>query len=124
MIVELEERHISDIAYAQVLAWKKAFKRILSDKNLASLQVEDFERNWKQIIQQTQRKNLVWLTEEGKAVGFVSFGKPKDKNESADLEIYGIYVHPDYWNQKVGFGLMKSATDYIQQHSMGSKVIL
>ncbi|MEM8968475.1 MAG: GNAT family N-acetyltransferase [Bacteroidota bacterium] len=124
MIVELEENRISDIAYAQMLAWQKAFSGILSEGLLASLKAEDFENIWKKIIQQAERKNLVWLNEEGKAFGFVSFGKPKDEKESADFEIYGIYVHPDHWNQKVGFKLMKSTTDYIHQHSPKSKVIL
>ncbi|WKN42422.1 GNAT family N-acetyltransferase [Tunicatimonas pelagia] len=123
MIVELKERHISDVAYAQMLAWQKAFEGILSEELLVRLQAEDFESNWKKIIQQTERKNLVWLNEED-AVGFVSFGEPKDEKESADFEIYGIYVHPNYWNRKVGFELMKAAIDRIQQYSPESTVVL
>jgi len=124
MIIEFKEDKISDIAKAQVFAWKKAFKGILSDKLLSNLVIEKFEENWRRILTQRERKNFIWLDEDEEGVGFISFGKPKDKNELADFEIYGIYVHPKYWEKGIGYKLMKHAMNFIKELDSSAKIVL
>lgn len=124
MIQELQEQHIPDIAEAHVEAWRVAFKDILSAELLQSLEVEDFRANWETIIQFKERKNYIYQVDQGKAVGFVSFGIPKDDQETADWEIYGIYVHPQYWGKGIGYALMKYALDQLKELRKGSEVVL
>ena len=124
MIIEFKEDKINDIAKAQVLAWKKTFKGILSDKLLSNLIVEKFEENWKRILLQKERKNFIWLNEYEEGLGFISFGKPKDKNELADFEIYGIYVHPQYWKKGIGFKLMKYGINSMKKLNPSAKIVL
>ena len=57
-------------------------------------------------------------------VGFISFGKPKDKNESADFEIYGIYVHPKYWGKGIGYKLMEFVMNSIKKLEPSGKIVL
>ncbi len=124
MIVKLTSQHIPDIAKAQVLAWQKAFQGILSAATLNDLKIADFEANWRQIILQTQRTNYIWLTADQQAVGFVSFGPPKDPKETLPYEIYGIYVHPDFWHQKIGYELMKAAVDDLRTKDAKEAIML
>lgn len=122
MIRYLESKYINDIATAHLLAWQKGFKNILSDQLLEKLRKEDFISNWEKILLRKGRTNLIFVEKE-KAVGFVSFGKPYE-DEEADMEIYGIYVHPDYWHQKIGYQLMKTAISKIKNEHLGPNVIL
>lgn len=101
MIAELTNEYIPNIAEAQVSAWQAAFKGILSDELLSDLIVEDFADNWRKIITQKERKNWIWVNEEDKAVGFVSFGKPKDEKESADFEIMEYMFIPNFGERKL-----------------------
>jgi len=100
---------------------KKAFKGILSEKFLSGLLVENFAENWKKILTQKERGNYIWLNEKEEGLGFISLGKPKDKKERADFEIYGIYVHPEYWNRKIGYEIMKFTIDSIKQSILQPK---
>lgn len=124
MISEFKEENIKDIAKSQLLSWKKAFKGILSNQLLSNLEVRDFENNWENILTQKERKNFVWLNEDRKGIGFISYGKPKDRSEIADYEIYGIYVHPKYWGNKIGYELMNFALISMRRIKPSSKTIL
>jgi len=124
MIIELKADKINDIATAQVLAWRKAFEGILSEKLLSNLVIEEFVENWKWIILDKERKNFIWLNELQEGLGFISFGKPKDKNEPADFEIYGIYIHPIHWGKGIGHKLMTYALNSIKELKPSAKVVL
>lgn len=108
MIKFLEEEHIEDVATAQLRAWQKAFRGILSDHQLDHLQLEDFIKSWQAIIHQTDRNNLVYLDNQERAQGFISYG-PSREPFSIEAEIYGIYVHPEHWRKKIGLALMVEA---------------
>ena len=124
MIIEFKEDRVYEIAKAQVYAWRIAFKGILSEKLLSSLIIENFAENWKRILTQRDRKNYIWLNELGEGVGFISYGKPNNKNETVDFEIYGIYVHPEYWGKRIGYELMKFAVDSLAELKPSAKIIL
>jgi hypothetical protein len=58
MIVEFKKKYIIDIANAQVLSWKVAFKGILSQKILSNLKIENFIENWKKYYFKQKEKIL------------------------------------------------------------------
>ena len=124
MIQSLIEKYIPDISAAHVAAWQKAFRGILSDELLDNIKVEDFEQGWKHNISKKERTNLIWVTENDKAVGFVSFGKSYDKAGKIQTEIYGIYVHPNHWGKGIGYQLMKNAVSKISVEENSNGVIL
>lgn len=124
MVRKFTKEHISDVAEAQVLSWREAFQGILSDSLLTNLQVETFEANWINILRQEGRQNFIWTTPSNKAIGFISFGPPKKKQEDADFEIYGIYVHPNHWKQGIGNALLSFARKSIRQLNPTANIIL
>jgi len=124
MIIPLEEKYILDISVAHVAAWQRAFRGILSDEQLDNLQVDDFAKGWQHNIYKKGRTNLIWVAANDKAVGFVSFGKPYNKEEKINSEIYGFYVHPDFWKKRIGYQLMKNAVLKISKQENFNGVIL
>ena len=125
MVRTLVEKHIPDIALAQKLAWQKAFRGILSDRQLDELRVQDFAAGWQQIILRPERTNLIFhLPASGRAIGFLSYGPPYAANETATTEIYGLYVHPAYWGTGSGIALMDRAIIDIRSKRQGGAIIL
>jgi len=124
MITQLNHQHIPAIARTQRLAWQVGFRRILSDEVLAGLQDRDFEENWRSVLQQPDRQNLVWCDADAVARGFVSYGPPKDRTDPADTEIYGIYLHPEYWGQGIGHQLLDRAMTNFREDHPTARVII
>ena len=124
MIKRLEAKYIDDVAVAHKLAWQKAFRGVLSDMLLDALTDNEFIDSWNTIVTRLERTNLVKVTEEDKAVGFVSFGPPYDEQEAIGSEVYGIYVHPDHWNNKVGYELIMTAIEELTKKDGYNGVIL
>jgi ribosomal protein S18 acetylase RimI-like enzyme len=54
-------------------------------------------------------------------VGFVRSGPSRDNDDDPGQvgEIYAIYVHPDYWGRRVGYTLLQTATQQLQQQGFG-----
>lgn len=105
---------IPAVACANVAAWQKAFRGILSDRLLDDLTQDRFEENWKNSLQRPRRTNLVVEAEQG-VIGFVAFGPASDGTGNG--EVYGIYVHPDHWRMGAGSLLMAAALEALK--SMG-----
>lgn len=124
MIVEFQKEHINDIAEAQLLAWQKAFKGILSKNLLSRLTVNSFKQHWPSILKDTERRNMVWLNSRQQAVGFVAYGPPADNHEPANFELYGLYVHPEYWRRGIGSRLVEYAIAFIRVKHSPTTIVL
>ena len=124
MIKRLEAKYIYDIAAAHRLAWQKAFKGILSDTLLDGLRDNEFVTGWQDIITRAERTDLVKVLKGCKAIGFVSFGPPYHQDENSNAEIYGIYVHPNYWNQGIGCELVKETIQDLSKKDDYNGVVL
>lgn len=124
MIKRLEAKYISDIANVHRLAWQKAFKGILSDTLLSSLTDQEFAEHWSNTITQVDRTNLIKVMGDDKAIGFVSFGPSRAVQETVRSEIYGLYLHPAYWNQMIGYELISQAIEYLTKENDYNGIIL
>jgi RimJ/RimL family protein N-acetyltransferase len=114
MIIQLEEKHLEDIALTHLLTWQKAFKGILSENLLNRLDKNEFLYSWQQVIKNKERNNYVALSDEEKAIGFISFGPYNNDKNNKCAEIYGIYVNPDYWRRGYAKSLMKKAISELE----------
>lgn len=123
MIVELQPEHISDVAEVQLLAWRETYREILGEALLSELKVAAFESNWKAMLTNPLRRNYVWVDGNNQAAGFISYGPPRAGTAQANFEIYGIYVHPAYWNRGIGFQLMQHVLALLQEESPSVRVL-
>lgn len=122
MILPMQASHIEAIAKAQMLAWQSAFRGILSDHQLDSLSYTRFVENWRKILGNPQRHNLVKVSKDHRALGFVSWGPCRDNPEMG--EIYGLYVHPDWWRKGIGQALMLAALEQLTRETGYQQVCL
>jgi ribosomal protein S18 acetylase RimI-like enzyme len=99
-----------------VAAWRAAYRGILSDAFLDGLDVKRIEQAWVEIVESSDRANLVVEVDE-RAIGFVGFGAARDEDtDPAQVaEVYGIYVHPDHWRTGAGSALMEAALEQLHQ---------
>jgi ribosomal protein S18 acetylase RimI-like enzyme len=115
---------IPGVARAHIVAWQRAFRGILSDKLLDGLSVERSEAAWREIIQRENRTNLV-AERNGVVLGYVAFGPAHDCD--ADMpppgEIYGIYVHPEYWRLGAGRSMLFQALERLKEQGFARVIV-
>ena len=94
--------------------WKWAYRGILPDQYLQSLELEHERRLqvWRRLLGQDVARFAVWVAEEGEElVGFASTGPSRAEGAPyAAAELYSIYLLERVAGTGIGHELLKSAT--------------
>ena len=108
-MIKIRQATIKDaekIAYIKVITWKDTYKNLLDASYLSRLKVTQATiRKWeKRIVNAKNKKTFIWVAlESNQIVGFLWGGESRvPKIEKLDLEIYGLYVLPQYQHQGIG----------------------
>lgn len=97
------------LATIHVSSWQAAYVLMLPADYLASLCVSDREASWISILATSASRTLI-AKQNGKALGFVSFGHCRDRDASACKgEVWALYVAPQSWSAGVGWTLWEAA---------------
>ncbi|MCB0196595.1 MAG: GNAT family N-acetyltransferase [Anaerolineae bacterium] len=117
--MNIRPAQISDataIAEVHVASWQTAYRGILPDKMLDNLSVETRAKNWRAWLDESRGQTIV-VEVEGQVVGFVMFGRTRDKDVDLNAvgEIYAIYLHPDVWRQGYGRSLVNAVKSALQR---------
>ena len=97
LIREANELDAPGIARVQVDAWRTTYKAIVPDSYLTSLNYENREQRWQQILASDENHfAFVAETEDKQIVGFASAGKNREPSEDFAGELYAIYVLENY----------------------------
>lgn len=105
------------IAQIHVETWQSAYRGLLSDEYLNSLDVAQKTANWRQrLFELKELKQVFVALVADEIVGFIWFGE----NQDADLlgsvgEMYAIYVHPSSQNQGVGKSLIQFGIETLKK---------
>jgi GNAT superfamily N-acetyltransferase len=100
------------IAEVAVRGWQTAYRGLMPDDFLAGLSVAGREAAWRDMLDcDTDGGVLAWLAErDGRAVGFVSSGPPRDKDMPLPgAELYAIYVLTEEGRSGIGRALLQTA---------------
>ena len=89
------------LAVLHVETWRAAYRGLLPEALLASLDVDSREQNWRQILSEG---DAVMVAERGShLLGFSSYGTSRDDDASPGVgELFAIYVSPAAWGTGVG----------------------
>ena len=100
------------IAEVHVASWRAAYRGLLPDDLIASLDVSLRERRWRSILHQPEWTLLVAGEQATSAVvGFACCGPSRDDDAEATTgEVTAIYAHPDVWGRGVGAALLSAST--------------
>ena len=109
------------IAEVHVASWRSAYCGLIDQQVLDELSVSTRADGWRLILSEiavprpremTPHRILVADVDE-RIVGWASFGAGRDKGMTDQGEIAGLYVHPEFWSQKIGHALMVSAEQHL-----------
>ena len=103
------------VADIHTRAWQVAYKGILDQKLLDTIDVMEREVMWRdKLIPNEDRTNLV-LEVEAEIKGWSAFGRSVDDSEAQEL--IGIYVDPLYFREGVGTELWRATSEHMLKQS-------
>ncbi|HSI21242.1 MAG TPA: GNAT family N-acetyltransferase [Verrucomicrobiae bacterium] len=105
------------IAEIHVKTWQSAYRGIIPDSYLDTLDIEKRKLNWEKILGEPSNHQHTFIAEDGeKVVGFTSVGTARNEagNEEGQGELYAIYVSPDYKGNGVGTLLIGKAKELLR----------
>jgi GNAT superfamily N-acetyltransferase len=105
------------LAYVHVHSWRTTYKGIVSENYLQSLSIEEREQKWVQILSGTHHTYVCEL-DDGKIIGFVSFGK--ERSGEYEGELYAIYLLEEYQGKGIGKELLKIAATRLKEQGYNS----
>jgi ribosomal protein S18 acetylase RimI-like enzyme len=106
------------VAVVHVETWRAAYQGLISQKVLDALRVDQREDRWSSWIvsslsgHPTEGVNgpshtMLIAEVDGRVAGWASFGAGRDDGTTGLGELAGLYVHPEYWSQKIGHALIE-----------------
>ena len=96
-------------AYVHWKSWQDAYSGLIDRTYLDNLTIEkctDMAFCWP--------NNILIAKENDKVVGFVGYGVCKDLPEAG--EVFAIYILKEYYDKKIGFGLMHAALEKLSEY--------
>ncbi|GAC70227.1 GNAT family N-acetyltransferase [Gordonia soli] len=105
------------VARVHVDAWRTAYRELVPASVLDELDAERGAARWSEWISASSegrptdacadiQHRLLVAEVDGRIIGWSSYGAGRDKGVSHLGEIAGLYVHPQFWSQKVGHALI------------------
>ena len=93
------------IAHVQVETWRSAYRGIVPDAYLASLDVGLRAERWLDLLNSPESILLVGASDET-VVGFATGGPIREPVQACDAELYAIYVLPQFQRNILGSCLL------------------
>ena len=103
------------LAIVHVRTWQVAYRGLIPDETLDSLDVADRAARWRASIAKDQ-SDIYVAVHDGSIIGFCSIGPSRDEAETnSDVgELTSLYVDPDHWREGAGRALCDAATAQAQ----------
>lgn len=96
------------VARVHVEAWRSAYRGIIPQEFLDSLDVRQRARNY--TFDAESATHLTWIAlEGGTVVGFVTVGQSRETDTLSLGEVQALYVATDRWRSGVGSTLLEKA---------------
>ncbi len=120
IIRNIEEKDIPDVVDIQIRGWQTAYKNIIDEKFLQSMDRE------KKIEKQKQEyKNTSFIVAElaGQVVGYCRYLENNDYQQNIDCEIRALYVKPELKYQGIGSQLVTFVINEFKQKNKTKMII-
>jgi ribosomal protein S18 acetylase RimI-like enzyme len=92
--------------------WRTAYDGIMPRAYLASLSIDERERNWQRNLGDRAAANTWVVEESGTVVGWISVGRSRDADAQWSTgEVWAIYVDSGCWRRGLGRLLWRQAED-------------
>ncbi|HZD21890.1 MAG TPA: GNAT family N-acetyltransferase [Acidimicrobiia bacterium] len=95
------------LADVHVTTWQRAYEGIFPSSFLAGLDRKARAKSWRRQLETGARVNVIGEP----VVGFCFAGNSDDEGWG---EVFAIYVHPDHWDQGLGFQLLRAGESQLR----------
>ena len=110
----------TEISRAHVLAWQSAYRGIIGDDTLASLDIEQRAQSWRRDLSSPSADvEVLVVCVDDRVVGFSVYGTPREPAEPETGELRAINLRPDYWSQGLGFELFQESLSGLRRLGYG-----
>jgi ribosomal protein S18 acetylase RimI-like enzyme len=99
------------IAGVHINAWLTTYRGLMPDALLGGLSVTRQRDMWDSALRQPKRTQTVVAEDNGKVIGFASFGPEPGNDFRYQGELYSIYIVEAYQRQGTGRSLMRAAAE-------------
>jgi GNAT superfamily N-acetyltransferase len=113
VIRPITDADYDSVAEVHVRSWQVGYAGIVPATVLAALDPADLARRRRAEPRPPGAATLVAENEDGRIVGFASFGP--DRADETEGELYAIYVTPDHWGGGVGRQLLTAAKEHLRE---------
>jgi ribosomal protein S18 acetylase RimI-like enzyme len=111
MIRDARLEDAADLATVHVASWQHAYRGLIDQSFLDSLDVAGRTETWDRILRQHRARVLVAEGDEG-VIGFCTVGQSADEGWG---EIFSIYLSPGHWGRGVGRLLLVSGEQALSE---------
>lgn len=96
------------LGYVHVTCYREAYRNLIPQGFLDSLDIEERTAGWTSIIEYTGNNKFV-AEADGEIVGFSASGPSRDDDAPRELELYSIYLLSPYFGSGLGQQLLDAA---------------
>lgn len=128
--MRIREAQVADaraIAEIHVAVWQTTYRGIVPGDYLAALSVDDRERRWAAILDDTSGRYCAFVAEDdgngGRIVGFADGGPRREGDPAYAGELYAIYILDDHQGQGIGRRLASAVAERLHMLGMPSMLI-
>lgn len=111
------------VAELHVASWHVAYRGLLPDAYLDGLRPEIRAARYRFAGDEPGEPATMLAVEDGVLCGFATSGPSRDGDAPGAGELYGIYAHPDWWDQGVGRMLIAAARARLAGHGYGTALL-
>lgn len=120
------------IAKVHIDTWRSAYKGIISDDFLQSLDYKGRESQWKERLENQEKNHFFYVVEDelrniiGFAVGGLEQFEPNIEDpitSKYDGELLAIYVLEDYQRKGIGAQLVQKVVKNLLEHAINSMLV-
>ena len=105
---------VDDVARVQVSAWRAAYRDVLPDEVLDSLDESDIALEWgRALLMPGPHRLLVAVDRDGRVVGAAAIGPTADADAAGAGEISLLVVDPQSWRHGHGSRLLAACVDLL-----------
>lgn len=113
--LEIRTARVEDaaaIAGINTRGWQVAYAGILDQTYLDGISVEKRTARWKENLEKGDGSQTYVATTGGQVVGFASVGLSREANFANYIELYAIYIEPEFWGKGAGKALFDTVRNY------------
>lgn len=117
-----DDAHI--LAELHVDSWKAAYKGLVPDEYLASLDYEKRTQRFRESLEHNKEETYV-AEENGELVGFMTLGQCRDDDLDNKKfgEIWGIYLAQEHWRKGIGTCLCQFGEELLRKRGYSSFIL-